>query len=55
MNGNPLALEEQEQRAIYFDQQGVLATKLDLTFLPAKVSQDHKQLQIEEFPVKEDK
>lgn len=50
-NGSPLTLEEKEKRSIYFDQQGVLAQKLALTFLPAKVSQSGKLLLIEEFPV----
>jgi conjugal transfer pilus assembly protein TraW len=51
VNGDPLILEEKEKRAVYFDQQGILATKLALTFLPAKVSQSNQLLLIEEFPI----
>lgn len=55
VNGNPLTLEERESHAIYFDQQGVLATKLSLTCLPAKVSQSNQLLLIEEFPLEVNK
>lgn len=50
--GKPFELEEQESRAIYFDQSGVLVKKFGIQYLPAKVSQEGLKLKIEEFPLR---
>jgi conjugal transfer pilus assembly protein TraW len=52
VKGQPLELEEQENRPVYFDQLGILVKKFNIHHLPAKVSRDGLQLKIEEFPLK---
>lgn len=49
-NGNPLDLETQEQQAVYFDQASYLTTKLKITALPVRVTQQEKNLLVEEIP-----
>lgn len=49
--GRPLELEEEENRAVYFDQKGVLIEKFKIKSIPAKVSQKGNLLLIEEIPV----
>lgn len=49
-NGNPLEIEKQEDRPVYFDQTGYLIDKLGIKALPAKVTQCGKKLTVEEIP-----
>lgn len=51
VKGSPLAVEDNEQRPVFFDQQGALKEKLGLKKIPARVSQEGLRLKIEEFPV----
>lgn len=48
--GEPLTLEKEEHREVYFDQGSYLSNKLGIRALPAKVSQKGKKLKIEEIP-----
>ena len=54
VKGSPLALTEQYQRPIYFDQNAVLTQKLGIRQIPAQVFQAHKRLKIEELLLEED-
>ena len=54
VKGAPLALTEQYQRPIYFDQNAVLTQKLGIRQIPAQVFQEHKRLKIEELLLEED-
>lgn len=49
--GKPLDLEEEEKRAVFFDQLGVLVKKLGIEKIPALVSQEGNSLKIEEIPL----
>ena len=49
--GHPLDLEKQENHAVYFDQNGLLTRKLNITAIPARVSQDGVLLKIEAVPM----
>lgn len=53
IKGKPLDLEETERRATYFDQEGSLTTKFQITSIPTKVSQQGLFLKIESFPMGE--
>lgn len=46
--GSPLALMRQWQRPVYFDQHGVLTTRLGIRQVPARVVQDGLALRIDE-------
>ena len=46
VKGSPLKLQRQEKIWIYFDQGGVLTTKLDIKEIPALVGQDELELKI---------
>lgn len=48
--GSYMELMRRWQRAVYFDQQGVLTTKLGIRHVPAIVTQDGKRLRIDEMP-----
>ena len=48
--GNPIELELQEKRPVYFDQSGYLCGKMGIKALPASVRQDEKIISIEEMP-----
>jgi len=48
--GNPIALESQQNRPVYFDQGGFLTRKMGINALPARVTQDKTLLSIEEIP-----
>lgn len=48
VNGSPLDLEEQYHTAFYFDQGGLLCSKLGITAFPALAVQDKDQLRCEE-------
>jgi conjugal transfer pilus assembly protein TraW len=54
VKGRPLDLEEEKQRAVYFDQLGVLVRKLGIQNIPARVSQEGNRLKIEEIPIEEE-
>ncbi|MBS0272296.1 MAG: type-F conjugative transfer system protein TraW [Proteobacteria bacterium] len=49
VNGAPLALSEEWETPIYFDQSGLLMKKLGITHVPALVTQEGLQLRIEEI------
>lgn len=49
-DGNPLKLEESEERAVYFDQSGYLTSRIGIRALPARVYQTEKILHVEEVP-----
>lgn len=53
INGNPLELEEQEKRPIFFDQYGLLSKKLSIKAVPARITQEGKLLKIELVPLEE--
>jgi len=48
--GNPIELEKQEKRQIYFDQESFLSRKLGIQALPARVVQNGRLLSVEEVP-----
>ena len=48
VNGSPLDLEEQYHTAFYFDQGGLLCSKLTITAFPAIADQDKGQLRCEQ-------
>jgi conjugal transfer pilus assembly protein TraW len=50
---NPFALEEENERSVFFDQHGILVKKLTITSIPSHVSQEGKRLKIESCPLKE--
>jgi len=52
VNGSPLELETQENRPIFFDQEGVICHQFDIANVPCRVLQEGKRLKIEEIPVK---
>ncbi len=54
VKGSPIALEEKEERPVYFDQFGLFTSKFQIQNVPAKVSQDGKYLLVEEIPVDEE-
>ncbi len=49
IKGAPLALSEEWKIPVYFDQGGVLTKKLGVKHVPALVTQEDKQLRIEEI------
>jgi hypothetical protein len=51
VRGNPFALEEQEKRPVYFDQNAFTTKKLRIQHVPARVTQDGLKLKIEEVPI----
>lgn len=51
VKGQPLFLESQEKRPIYFDQSGFLTSKLHIQSVPAKVTQEGELLRIEEVAI----
>lgn len=51
VKGCPLELEKKLEIPIYFDQGGVLCNRLNISHVPARVSQSGKYLKIEEIPV----
>ena len=46
VKGSPLKLQRKHKRWIYFDQAGVMTTKLGITEVPALVEQDRLKLRI---------
>lgn len=53
IKGAPLALSEDFQIPVYFDQHGVLTTKLGIHHVPALVNQEELRLRIEVIHLKE--
>lgn len=53
VKGAPLALSEEWQYLVYFDQAGSLAKKLGITHVPALVTQEGMRLRIEEVEVED--
>lgn len=53
VKGKPFELGEQENRAVFFDQFGLLTTKLSIKEIPSKVTQEGKRLKIESALIKE--
>lgn len=51
VKGQPMQLEEELNRPIYFDQAGVLTKKFGIQQVPARVSQEGVRLKIEFIPV----
>lgn len=51
-SGKWLDLSKKYQKRFYFDQQGLLVTRLGVSALPAKVRQKGDLLYVEEFPLK---
>lgn len=49
INGDPIELEKEFNRPIYFDQSGAITKKLKIQNVPAKVSQQGLNLKIEEI------
>ena len=55
VKGAPLALSEELNIPVYFDQAGLLTQKLRIKHVPAFVTQEDKRLRIEEFDLREEK
>ena len=53
MKGAPIALEQKEQRPVYFDQGGRYTSRLQIRRIPSRVVQEGASLLIEEIPVKD--
>jgi len=49
VHGNPFELEKQEQRPVYFDQNGISVSKFRFKHIPVRVTQDDLRLKIEEI------
>lgn len=52
INGRPLELEKQENRPVFFDQEGSICHQFDVTHVPCRILQQGKRLLIEEIPLK---
>ncbi|MEL6860345.1 MAG: type-F conjugative transfer system protein TraW [Pseudomonadota bacterium] len=48
VNGAPFELEKTIQQPVFFDQEGLIATKFGIRNVPAKISQSERLLQVEE-------
>lgn len=53
VKGRPLALEEQLERPIYFDQGSMLVRKFGITQVPCRITQQDKSLKVEEIKLTE--
>lgn len=51
VKGSPLELQAQEQREVFFDQQGAYVKRFNIEHIPARISQEGLLLKIEEIPV----
>ena len=51
IEGDPVALQEKQKRAIFFDQGGVYSKKFHIQNVPCRITQSGKSLLIEEIPV----
>lgn len=52
-NGNPLKLQEEKARLIFFDQGGFYSRKFQIKKIPCRITQAGKGLLVEEIPIKE--
>lgn len=52
-NGNPIEIENKEERPVYFDQTGYFIQKLGIKAIPARAFQDGMLVKIEEIPIGE--
>jgi conjugal transfer pilus assembly protein TraW len=52
--GKPLDLEKRENRPVYFDQFGMLCSKLGIKALPARLFQKDKELFVEEIKIEDE-
>lgn len=52
-NGNPLKLQEEKDRSVFFDQGGFYSRKFQIKKIPCRITQAGKSLLIEEIPIKE--
>ncbi|MCK4934634.1 MAG: conjugal transfer protein TraW [Simkaniaceae bacterium] len=52
-NGNPLDLEEIEEREVFFDQRGIYTQKFHIHKIPCKITQESNYLLIEEMPAED--
>ncbi len=53
VKGDPLSLEEDYERPVYFDQQGHYSRHFHIQSYPARITQEGLRLKIEEIPVEE--
>lgn len=53
VKGKPIELEEQEKRAVYFDQNGIYTSRFLIEHVPSRVSQKGNLLLIEEMVLEE--
>lgn len=51
--GEPIKLSDTLQEEVFFDQQGLITTKLNIQHVPAIVTQEDKRLKIEEVKLEE--
>ncbi|MCB1107315.1 MAG: conjugal transfer protein TraW [Chlamydiia bacterium] len=54
-NGNPLKLQEEKERPVFFDQGGFYSKKFRIKKIPCRIIQKGKALLVEEIPIKEGK
>ncbi len=54
VKGRPLILEEREEFPVYYDQFGLLTSKLGIEEIPCKVSQEGLKLKVEFIPIQEE-
>jgi len=52
-NGQPIKIEEQEKKPVYFDQGGIYTSRFRIEHVPAKVIQKDHFLLVEEISIKE--
>lgn len=52
-NGNPLKLQEEKERPVFFDQGGFYSKRFQIKRIPCRITQAGKVLLVEEIPIKE--
>ncbi|MCB1073357.1 MAG: conjugal transfer protein TraW [Chlamydiia bacterium] len=52
-NGNPLKLQEEKERSVFFDQGGFYSKRFQIKRIPCRITQAEKVLLVEEIPIKE--
>ncbi|MCB1073875.1 MAG: conjugal transfer protein TraW, partial [Chlamydiia bacterium] len=52
-NGNPLKLQEEKERSVFFDQGEFYSKKFQIKRIPCRITQAEKVLLVEEIPIKE--
>ena len=53
INGNPLKLQEEKERSVFFDQGGFYSKRFQIKRIPCRIAQAGKALLVEEIPIKE--